>query len=95
MRPLERLNVRRPQSTSLGRRSHPGSRGLLVAQQKRPQPVGPRYNKCDSNYCLVLSVGAAMLLLSWPMSPMVELSLGVAEVLVSVGVAEVLVSVGV
>ena len=37
-----------------------------------------------------------MLLLSWPMSPMLELSLGVAdELLVSVGVAPVVSPVGV
>ena len=44
----------------------------------------------------MLSVGVDMLLLSWPMSPMLELSLGVAdEVLVSVGVAPVVSPVGI
>ena len=43
----------------------------------------------------MLSVGVDMLLLSWPMLPMLELSLGVAdELLVSVGVAPVVSPVG-
>src|SRR5215211_2522295 len=48
MRPLEQLNLRRPQATSLGRRSHRGFGAYRVSsKQKRPQPVGPRYSKCD------------------------------------------------
>ena len=44
----------------------------------------------------MLSAGVDMLLLSWPMSPMLELSLGVAEELVvSVGVAPVVSPVGI